>query len=218
LLQLDAERARPVQEDSYRWRGELRLWDNEALMGWYRSTDGAVRSKGTMYLALHPHGTHAWGRWVGMNYDGLVITGWGAMRAPTTTPARSSKTSSTPREPPMEQIADVSITAESADWLADFTRSIVNDRLAACGNIVPSIRSIYRWEGAIEDDNEALVILHTRQSLVPAIIERANRDHPYDTPQVLAVSVTDANPAYRDWVLESTLAAEDTETSSSQLP
>jgi hypothetical protein len=59
LLQLDAERARPVQEGSYRCRGELRLWGNEALIGWYRSTDGAVRSKGTMHLALHPHGTHA---------------------------------------------------------------------------------------------------------------------------------------------------------------
>jgi periplasmic divalent cation tolerance protein len=104
----------------------------------------------------------------------------------------------------MEEIADVSITAESAEWLAEFTRSIVNDRLAACGNIVPSIRSIYRWEGAVEDDAEALVVLHTRQSLVPAIIERANREHPYDIPQVLAVPVIDANPAYRDWVLTST--------------
>jgi transcriptional regulator with XRE-family HTH domain len=79
LLQLDAERAVPVDEGSYTWRGELRLWDNEALMGWYRSTDGAVRSKGTLYLALHPHGSYAWGRWVGMSYDGLVISGWGAM-------------------------------------------------------------------------------------------------------------------------------------------
>jgi transcriptional regulator with XRE-family HTH domain len=79
LLQLDAERALPVAEGSYRWRGELRLWDNEALMGWYHSTDAAVRSKGTMYLALHPHGTHAWGRWVGMSYDGPVVSGWGAM-------------------------------------------------------------------------------------------------------------------------------------------
>lgn len=80
LLQLDSvHRAIPVEEGGYRWRGELRLWDNEALMGWYRSTDGAVRSKGTMYLALHPHGTYAWGRWVGMSYDGIVISGWGAM-------------------------------------------------------------------------------------------------------------------------------------------
>ncbi|MGW2379107.1 helix-turn-helix domain-containing protein [Streptomyces sp. NPDC001658] len=78
-LQLDADRAVPVEEGSYRWRGELRLWDNEALMGWYHSTEGAVRSKGTIYFALHPHGTHAWGRWVGMSYDGVVITGWGAM-------------------------------------------------------------------------------------------------------------------------------------------
>ena len=79
LLQLDADRALPVAEGSYRWRGELRLCDNEALIGWYRSTDAAVRSKGALYLALHPHGTHAWGRWVGMSYDGEVITGWGAM-------------------------------------------------------------------------------------------------------------------------------------------
>jgi transcriptional regulator with XRE-family HTH domain len=79
LLQLDANRAAPVEEGSYRWRGELRLWDHEALMGWYHSTDAAVRSKGTMYLALHPHGTHAWGRWVGMSYDGPVISGWGAI-------------------------------------------------------------------------------------------------------------------------------------------
>ena len=79
LLQLDAERAIPVAEGSYRWRGELRLWDNEALIGWYRSVDAAVRSKGALYLALHAHGTHAWGRWVGMSYDGIVITGWGSM-------------------------------------------------------------------------------------------------------------------------------------------
>jgi hypothetical protein len=44
-----------------------------------RSTDAAVRSKGALYLALHPHGTYAWGRWVGMSYDGAVITGWGAI-------------------------------------------------------------------------------------------------------------------------------------------
>ena len=79
ILQLDADRAIPVAEGSYRWRGELHLWDNEALLGWYRSTDAAVRSKGTLYLSLHPHGDNAWGRWVGMSYDGLVITGWGAI-------------------------------------------------------------------------------------------------------------------------------------------
>lgn len=76
-LHLEAERA--PADGSYSWRGELAIWDNEALMGWYRSTEGAVRSKGTMYLALHPHGEHAWGRWTGMSYDGVVVTGWGVM-------------------------------------------------------------------------------------------------------------------------------------------
>jgi hypothetical protein len=76
-LQLNADRA--PAEGSYSWQGELRIWDNEALLGWYRSTEGAVRSKGTMYLALHPHGEHAWGRWTGMSYDGLVVTGWGVI-------------------------------------------------------------------------------------------------------------------------------------------
>jgi transcriptional regulator with XRE-family HTH domain len=79
VLQLVAERATPVAEGSYQWQGELRLWDNEALLGWYRSTDAAVRSKGTLYLSLHPHGDHAWGRWVGMSYDGLVVTGYGSL-------------------------------------------------------------------------------------------------------------------------------------------
>jgi periplasmic divalent cation tolerance protein len=105
----------------------------------------------------------------------------------------------------VDEIVDVTITAADADWLAEFTRRLVEDRLAACGNIVPAIRSIYRWEGAVEDDAEALVVLHTRRSLVAQIIERANAEHPYDTPQVMAVPVVAANPAYREWVLRETL-------------
>jgi hypothetical protein len=56
LLQLDAERALPVAEGSYQWRGELRLWDNEALIGWYRSTDAAVRSHCRATAALRSPG------------------------------------------------------------------------------------------------------------------------------------------------------------------
>ena len=69
----------PVEEGGYHWSGELRLWDNEVLMGWYAAADGSVRSKGTMYFVLHPHGQHMSGRWVGMSYDGKIVSGWGAM-------------------------------------------------------------------------------------------------------------------------------------------
>src|SRR5450759_3474896 len=56
----------------YLWRGELRLWDNEILMGWYVATEGSVRSKGTMYFVVHPHGQTMTGRWVGLSYDGPI--------------------------------------------------------------------------------------------------------------------------------------------------
>jgi transcriptional regulator with XRE-family HTH domain len=68
-----------VAEGGYLWRGELRIWDNEILMGWYAADDGATRSKGTMYFVLHPHGINMTGRWVGLSYDGAIVTGWAAM-------------------------------------------------------------------------------------------------------------------------------------------
>ena len=110
----------------------------------------------------------------------------------------------------MDDLAEVTITAPDPDWLAAFTRRLVMDGLAACGNIVPAVRSLYAWEGEVQDDREALVILHTRRALVPAIIERATAEHPYDTPQVLALPVVDASPRYRDWLLASTPAPGDT--------
>ena len=110
----------------------------------------------------------------------------------------------------MDDLADVTITAPDPDWLADFTRRLVADGLAACGNIVSGVRSLYAWEGDVQDDREALVILHTRRALVSAIIERATAEHPYDTPQVLVLPVVDASPGYRDWLLASTSAPGDT--------
>ena len=73
------ERRTPVEQGGYTWQGELRVWDNEVLMGWYVADEGAIRSKGTMYFTLHPHGINAVGRWVGLSYDGPVTTGWGAL-------------------------------------------------------------------------------------------------------------------------------------------
>lgn len=68
-----------VEDGGYHWHGELRLWDNEILMGWYAANDGSVRSKGTFYFVLHPHGLSMTGRWVGLSYDGKIMTGWGGI-------------------------------------------------------------------------------------------------------------------------------------------
>jgi hypothetical protein len=68
-----------LEEGGYLWRGELRLWDNEILTGWYIATEGAVRSKGSVYFVLHPHGIYMSGRWVGLSYDGPIVSGWGTL-------------------------------------------------------------------------------------------------------------------------------------------
>ena len=68
-----------VEEGGYHWSGELRLWDNEILMGWYASNDGSIRSKGTMYFVVHPHGLSMSGRWVGLGYDDQIMTGFASM-------------------------------------------------------------------------------------------------------------------------------------------
>ena len=105
------------------------------------------------------------------------------------------------------EICEVVITADNADWLAAFTRQLVADRLAACGQIIPAIRSIYRWQGAVQDDAEARVALHTRADLVDAIVQRADTEHPYDVPCVIALPIRHGNSAYLQWVEDETAGA-----------
>jgi periplasmic divalent cation tolerance protein len=102
------------------------------------------------------------------------------------------------------ECVEVVITADSADWLADFTRSLVEDRLVACGHNITPIRAIYRWEGEIYDEPQARVGLHTRASLVPEIVARADRHHADDVPCVITLPITSGNPLYLQWVLDET--------------
>jgi periplasmic divalent cation tolerance protein len=101
-------------------------------------------------------------------------------------------------------VCELVITAADPEWLADFTRGLVEDRLAACGQQIAAIRSIYRWDGAVQDDPEARVALHTRLSLVDRIVERANAEHAYEVPCVIALPVVAGNPAYLEWVRDQT--------------
>ena len=103
-----------------------------------------------------------------------------------------------------EDVCEVIITGPDPAWLANFTRQLVEDRLAACGHTISTIRSIYRWDDAIQDEPEARVALHTRRSLVGAITERTRQEHPYDVPCVIALAVVDGDPDYIAWVLDGT--------------
>lgn len=104
----------------------------------------------------------------------------------------------------MDEVCEVVVTAPDADWLATFSTSLIEDRLCACGHQIVPIRSLYRWQGRIEDAAEARAALHTRRSLVPAIIERVRRDHPFKVPCVVALPFVDGDPAYVQWILDET--------------
>jgi periplasmic divalent cation tolerance protein len=104
----------------------------------------------------------------------------------------------------MPEICEVVITAPDPDWLAAFARTLVADHLAAGGHEIQAVRSIYRWRGHVHDRDEARIALHTRLELVPAIISRADAEHPYEVPCVIALPIVVAGPAYARWILDET--------------
>jgi periplasmic divalent cation tolerance protein len=81
---------------------------------------------------------------------------------------------------------------------------LVEERRAACANIVPALTSIYRWQGKICRDREALVILKTRRSRVALLSRRVRELHPYSVPEIVALPVVLGYSAYLNWVVEST--------------
>ncbi len=107
----------------------------------------------------------------------------------------------------MTGICEVVITAPDADWLADFARRLVEDRLVADAHEIPTIKSIYRWQGEMITKREARVALHTRAGLVRHIIQRTVTEHPYDVPCIIALPTTAANPTYERWILDETAEA-----------
>lgn len=109
-------------------------------------------------------------------------------------------------EPAAEQLecVEVVITAESGEWLAEFTRSLVEDRLVACGHNIAPIRAIYRWEGKVHDETQARVGVHTRASHVPKIVTRTEREHADDVPCVIALPITSGHAAYLQWIYDET--------------
>ena len=90
-------------------------------------------------------------------------------------------------------------TREDADKIA---AALVEERLAACVQIVDPITSVYRWQGAIEEEREILLLIKSTEDLVPRIAELLGRLHPYDVPELIATPITAGSPAYLDWLGE----------------
>lgn len=96
------------------------------------------------------------------------------------------------------------ITAGSADEAAVIARTLVDEHLAACVNILPGVRSFFFWEGKTQDAAETLMICKSRLPLLDAVIARTRALHSYSVPEIIAVPVTGGLPDYLTWVEHST--------------
>lgn len=107
----------------------------------------------------------------------------------------------------MTEMLMVFTTFANEDDAARVVRVLVEERLAACGTMLPGARSLYRWEGRVEDAREVMTVLKTRKQDWPALMSRLHELHPYDTPECVAVRIASGAPKYLAW-LESALAPE----------
>ena len=86
---------------------------------------------------------------------------------------------------------------ETARKIAD---TLVKQQLAACVNILPAVESVYRWEGQIQHDNEALLIIKTHVDCYPALQQAIEELHPYELPEIVMVSIDRGLPEYLRWI------------------
>lgn len=105
-----------------------------------------------------------------------------------------------------DDLCEVIVTAPDPEWLAGFARRLVDDGLAAAAHLHP-IRSLYRWQGEAYDESESRVALHTRRALVPVLLDRVQREHPFEVPGFFVLPLLAGSPAYDDWVRAGTSAA-----------
>jgi periplasmic divalent cation tolerance protein len=105
------------------------------------------------------------------------------------------------REPGSVSVVLCTSPVEAAEPLVD---RLLAARLIACANLVGPVRSRYRWQGAIEDGEEMLLVLKARSEDLPELQDEIRRAHPYDCPEVLAFAADAGLPAYLAWVRDET--------------
>lgn len=95
----------------------------------------------------------------------------------------------------------VLVTASSADEAARLAHALVDEKLAACVNVIEGLRSIYRWQGQVEDAAEVLLVIKTGRHLLNALVERVRALHSYTMPEVIALPITGGSGPYLEWLV-----------------
>lgn len=96
----------------------------------------------------------------------------------------------------------VFMTASSESEARKIATFLVEENLAACVSIVPKIRSIYRWEGKMAEDEELLLIAKTSEEKFAALSQSVKKLHSYETPEIIAIDIADGLKSYLDWIDE----------------
>jgi periplasmic divalent cation tolerance protein len=99
------------------------------------------------------------------------------------------------------------VMAGGEDEAANIARTLVEERLAACVNIVGPARSIYRWRDKIEDEREYMLLIKTRTSLYLKVERRVRELHSYEVPEIVALPFAAASRPYLEWLLDATAPA-----------
>lgn len=94
----------------------------------------------------------------------------------------------------------VYVTAASKDEAMEIGRALVTERLVACVNILPGMHSVYRWQGAVEEAEETVLIAKTRKDLAERVIARVKALHSYDVPCAVVYEMAKGLPSYLDWI------------------
>lgn len=104
----------------------------------------------------------------------------------------------------IDPAAVIVLTTLGADAdAAAFARTLVDERLAACVNVLPPMRSLYRWKGSIEEDREQQLFIKTTRDRLDALQKRLHALHPYEVPEFIVLPVIAGSSAYLGWVMES---------------
>lgn len=98
----------------------------------------------------------------------------------------------------------VFITAPNEDEAAKISKALVEARLAGCVNIIKNIRSIYSWQGKIEDEREVLMIVKTQKPLFDSLMKKVKELHSYKVPEIIALPIVDGSVEYLMWLREVT--------------
>jgi periplasmic divalent cation tolerance protein len=98
-------------------------------------------------------------------------------------------------------VRTVFVTVPDGDTGISLARTVVGEGLAACGNVVPGLTSVYRWKGRVEVETEALIIFKTTARGLEALKKRVVELHPYDVPEFLALEIKDGHLPYLQWVM-----------------